>query len=89
MLSPVGGSKKKNHTREKWYSIANYDGNDAVWLAVSLEVSWRFAQIGGLMPTVTNAEVNRPQLAYGANVLYPILLTWSLVSALMSFAQEY
>ena len=41
------------------------------------------------MPTVTNAEVNQPHLAYGANVLYPILLTWSLVSALMSFAQEY
>ena len=29
VLSPLGGSKKKKkkHTWEKWYSIANYDGN--------------------------------------------------------------
>ena len=38
--------KKKTYTREKWYSIANYDGNYAAWLAISrgimeIRTNWR------------------------------------------------
>ena len=47
VLSPLGGlKKKKNYAREKWYSIANYDGNYAAWLAISrgimeIRTNWR------------------------------------------------
>ena len=36
-----------------------------------------------------NAEVNRPQFSVRRECFVPNFAPWSLVSALMSFAQEY
>ena len=43
MRSTYHPKKKKKPYKGEVVFVANYDGNDAVWLAVSLEVSWRFA----------------------------------------------
>ena len=46
----VSPSEKKNHTREKWCVFANMMAMKSFWTAVLIEVSWGFAQDGGLVP---------------------------------------